>query len=60
MEISYLIELVDVIRQKVNNLPGGCLAHGCGTKAQRLKEETIQKVCGKYHDKELPSAKPKK
>lgn len=47
MEISYLIELVDVIRQKVNNLPGGCLAHSWGTKAQRLKEETNQKVCGR-------------
>lgn len=51
--MSYLIELVDIIRQKVNNLPRGCLAHGCGTKAQCLKEETIKKVC------ESISAKPK-
>lgn len=60
MEISYLIKLVDVIRQKVHNLPRGCLAHSCGTKAQRLQEETIPEICGRNCDKEFPSGKPNK
>jgi len=60
MEISYLIKLVDVIRQKVNNLPCGGLAHSCGAKAQRLQEEKIPEVCRRNCDKVLASVQPKK
>lgn len=41
---SYLIKLVDIIGQEINNLPCGCLAHRRGTKAQRLKEKNPKRL----------------